>query len=145
MDLRSLYQEVIIDHNKSPRNYYDMAAHDRKSEGFNPLCGDRVTVFLKMKDDVVLDASFQGTGCAISIASASIMTEMLHGKTEDEVKLLFDQFHQMVTCDSCDCDLGKLEVLAGVKEFPSRVKCATLAWHTLSAALENDHHAVTTE
>ena len=146
-DLRDLYQEVIFDHNRNPRNFRVMANADREVEGFNPLCGDRLTLFLKMDGDVIADASFQGSGCAISTASVSLMTEIVKGKTEAEAEALFKQFHEMATGKE-DVDLeaiGKLAVLAGVREYPARVKCATLAWHTLDAALKNEENSISTE
>lgn len=147
-DLRDLYQEVIFDHNRNPRNFRVMEQPDRKVEGFNPLCGDRLTLFLKMTGDVIEDASFQGSGCAISTASVSLMTEIIKGKTEAEAEDLFKKFHEMTTGKDEQFSLetvGKLAVLAGVREYPARVKCATLAWHTLDAALKNEAEAVSTE
>lgn len=147
-DLRDLYQEVIFDHNRNPRNFRVMEDADRKVEGFNPLCGDRLTLFLKMDGDKIIDASFQGSGCAISTASVSLMTEIVKGKTEAEAEDLFRQFHEMTTGKENKIDLeaiGKLAVLAGVREYPARVKCATLAWHTLDAALKNEQEAISTE
>jgi len=147
-DLRDLYQEVIFDHNRNPRNCRIIADADRKVEGFNPLCGDRLTLFLKMDGKTIADASFQGSGCAISTASVSLMTEIIKGKTESEAETLFNTFHEMTTGKSEDVQLeavGKLAVLAGVREYPARVKCATLAWHTLDAALHNISEAVSTE
>jgi nitrogen fixation NifU-like protein len=145
-DLRSLYQEVIIDHNRSPRNCGKLDGADRIAEGYNPLCGDRLTVYVKLADGVITDVSFEGSGCAISVASASLMTDALKGRTEAEAAALFDRFRMLVTGEGEGADrLGKLEVLAGVREFPARVKCATLAWHTLHSALCNDPHTVSTE
>ncbi len=147
-DLRDLYQEVIFDHNRNPRNFRVMDNADRKVEGFNPLCGDRLTLFLKMDGDTITDASFQGSGCAISTASVSLMTEIIKGKTETEAETLFKTFHEMTTGKDPDIQLeavGKLAVLAGVRDYPARVKCATLAWHTLDAALKNESQAVSTE
>ena len=147
-DLRDLYQEVIFDHNRNPRNFRVMDNANRKVEGFNPLCGDRLTLFLKMNGDIIEDASFQGSGCAISTASVSLMTEIIKGKTEVEAESLFKIFHEMTTGKSEDIQLeavGKLAVLAGVREYPARVKCATLAWHTLDAALKNQTDSVSTE
>lgn len=147
--LNDLYQEVILDHNKRPRNFGKLQGGNRKAEGFNPLCGDRVTVYLKVEDDVVRDVSFQGSGCAISTASASLMTESLKGKTRAEVEALFKNFHNLVTGKAGVAAqapaLGKLAVFEGVSEYPIRVKCATLAWHTLQAALENKSEPVSTE
>jgi len=147
-ELRDLYQEVIFDHNRNPRNFRVMEEADRKVEGFNPLCGDRLTLYLKMDGDKIIDASFQGSGCAISTASVSLMTEIVKGKTEVEAEELFTQFHAMTTGKEEDVNLeviGKLAVLAGVCEYPARVKCATLAWHTLDAALKNEQDAISTE
>ena len=147
-DLRDLYQEVIFDHNRNPRNFRVMENADRQVEGFNPLCGDRLTLFLKVEGDKIMDASFQGSGCAISTASVSLMTEIVKGKTEAEATTLFTQFHEMTTGKEDDVDLeaiGKLAVLAGVREYPARVKCATLAWHTLDAALKNKENSISTE
>lgn len=146
-DLRDLYQEVILDHYRKPRNSRGLAGANRKAEGFNPLCGDRLTLYLKLKDGVIEDASFEGSGCAISTASASLLTESVKGKTEQEAEKLFRGFHTLVTQDAAApaSDLGKLEVLAGVREFPARVKCATLAWHTLHAALASQAETVSTE
>lgn len=146
IDLRDLYQEVIIDHNRSPRNFHEMAQATNQAEGYNPLCGDKLNLFLKINDDKIMDASFIGVGCAISTASASLMTEALIGKTLEEAKDTFAKFHSMLTtaCDS-QFDLGKLEIFAGVKAYPTRVKCATLAWHTLQAALNNRQDVVSTE
>ena len=147
-DLRDLYQEVIFDHNKNPRNFRVMENADREVEGFNPLCGDRLTLFLKLEGDVITDASFQGSGCAISTASVSLMTEIIKGKTKVEAEELFKQFHEMATGKDEEVNLeaiGKLAVLAGVREYPARVKCATLAWHTLDAAIKNQEKSISTE
>ncbi len=146
-DLRDLYQEVIFDHYRKPRNCHVLDCANHKAEGYNPLCGDQVTVYLKIENGVIEDLSFSGSGCAISTASASLMTEALKGKKLDEVEHLFQEFHQMVTSadDAPHADIGKLEVLAGVREFPARVKCATLAWHTLHAALKDQPQNVSTE
>ncbi len=147
-DLRDLYQEVIFDHNRNPRNFRVMEDADRKVEGFNPLCGDRLTLYLKMNGDKITDASFQGSGCAISTASVSLMTEIIKEKTEAEAEALFKTFHEMTTGKDEDIQLeavGKLAVLAGVREYPARVKCATLAWHTLDAALKNEQTSISTE
>jgi nitrogen fixation NifU-like protein len=145
-DLKALYQEVIIDHNRHPRNCHKLADADRVADGFNPLCGDRLTVYLKLQDGVIADAAFEGEGCAISVASASLMTEHLKGKTESEARAIFDRFRALVMGEEeADAGLDKLVVLAGVKEFPARVKCATLAWHTLTAALKDRREPVTTE
>ena len=139
MDLNDLYQEIIIDHNRSPHNFREIDDATYRADGFNPLCGDRLTVFMKLEDGAITDAAFQGSGCAISVASASIMTDMLKGKTPDEAESLFNQFHTLVTTDENGVDmesLGKLAALAGVKAYPARVKCATLCWHTAHNALE---------
>lgn len=147
-DLRDLYQEVIFDHNRNPRNFRVMENADRQVEGFNPLCGDRLTLFLKMQGDTIDDACFQGSGCAISTASVSLMTEIVKGKTEAEAEALFKLFHEMTTGKEANINLeavGKLAVLAGVREYPARVKCATLAWHTLDAALKNEQQSISTE
>jgi len=147
-ELRELYQEVIFDHNRNPRNFRVMADANRKVEGFNPLCGDRLTLYLKVKDGIIEDASFQGQGCAISTASVSLMTELIKGRTEQEAEELFEILHKITTSQDAAVnleELGKLAVLAGVREYPARVKCATLAWHTLVAALKNDRDTVTTE
>jgi nitrogen fixation NifU-like protein len=140
-DLRELYQEVILDHSRRPRNLHAMPEANRRAEGHNPLCGDRVTVFVQVEGDVVRDVSFEGSGCSISTASASMMTDALRGKTTAEARALFERFHELVTADpsraaTAAAELGKLAVFAGVHEFPMRVKCASLAWHTLKAALE---------
>lgn len=136
--LRDLYQEVIFDHYKSPRNHHALAHYTHVAHGDNVLCGDQVTVYLRLDGEVIAEVSFEGSGCAISTASASLMTEALKGKTVAEAGRIFQQFHHLVTEGDAepDPDLGKLEVLAGVREFPARVKCATLAWHTLQAALK---------
>ncbi|MGR8929312.1 MAG: Fe-S cluster assembly sulfur transfer protein SufU [Gammaproteobacteria bacterium] len=147
-ELRDLYQEVIFDHNRNPRNFRIMEDANRRVNGFNPLCGDKLTLFLKIEEHVIKDASFQGSGCAISTASVSLMTEIVKGMTEDDAEALFKQFHDMTTGKSEEINLetlGKLAVLAGVREYPARVKCATLAWHTLDAALKNQQEAVSTE
>ena len=146
-DLRDLYQEVILDHYRKPRNFRSLADANRKAEGFNPLCGDRLTLYVKLKDGVIADASFEGSGCAISTASASLLTESIKGKTEHEAEMLFQGFRDVVTGsgETPNTDLGKLDVLVGVREFPVRVKCATLAWHTLRAALASQKEPVSTE
>jgi nitrogen fixation NifU-like protein len=148
-DLRELYQELIIDHSKRPRNFKVLETADRTLQGYNPLCGDKVTVFLELQDDRVKNVTFQGSGCAISTASASVMTESVKGKTLAEVEALFDSFHQMVTGKPPAAgnapELGKLAAFSGVSEFPARVKCATLAWHTLHAALHGAGETVSTE
>ncbi|MBU6505263.1 MAG: SUF system NifU family Fe-S cluster assembly protein [Betaproteobacteria bacterium] len=144
-DLRDLYQEVIFDHNRHPRNFGALPEANRHADGFNPLCGDRLTLHLRVEGGVIQEARFEGAGCAISTASASLMTEALKGKTEAEAAILFEGFHHMVMGEPVSVDLGKLAVLAGVSEFPARVKCATLAWHTLNAALKNESNPVSTE
>ena len=148
-DLRDLYQDVILEHSKAPRNFREMAAANHKAEGFNPLCGDRFTIYLDLDGDSIRDIAFQGSGCAISKASASMMTQMLKGKTRPDAEKIFERFHDLVTGHAADngdpADLGKLAVFSGVSEFPARVKCATLAWHTLNAALEGKQEAVSTE
>jgi nitrogen fixation NifU-like protein len=147
-DLRDLYQEVILEHSKAPRNYRQLAAANQKAEGFNPLCGDHFTVYLDIEGGMIRDVAFQGSGCAISKASASMMTQIVKGKSKAEAQKLFDTFHKLVTTGEGNgdrSDLGKLEVFSGVSEFPVRVKCATLAWHTLQAALEGKQDPVSTE
>ncbi len=150
-ELRDLYQEVILDHGRRPRNFQVLATANRKAEGYNPLCGDRFTVFLEIEAGVVKNASFQGSGCAISTASASMMTEMVKGRTEPEAIALFHTFHELIAPDTSGgpahdpVELGKLAVFSGVTEYPTRVKCATLAWHTLHTAIQNQHQTVSTE
>lgn len=146
-DLRELYQELIIDHGRHPRNCRCICDATLSKEGFNPLCGDRLVLYLKVDNQMILDASFEGSGCAISMASASLMTEALKGKTLIEAKKIFDAFHLLVTSgnESGMNLLGKLAVLKGVCEYPSRVKCATLAWHTMIAALEHQSGNISTE
>lgn len=148
-ELDELYQEVILDHNRSPRNYRVVANANRKAEGYNPLCGDHVTVFLQVDDGVIKDISFQGSGCAISKASASMMTTELKGKTEAAAQELFDHVHKMLTGeadgDSGTEKVGKLAILSGVCKFPARVKCASLAWHTVNSALKGEMQPASTE
>lgn len=147
-ELRDMYQEVILEHAKSPRNFRALERATRKAEGFNPLCGDRCTVFIDASDGVIHDISFEGSGCAISRASASMMTQSIKGKTIQEAEKIFKAFHSLVTGQNRDenqADIGKLKVFRGVSGFPVRVKCATLAWHTLEAALHGDAEPVTTE
>ncbi|HKQ85233.1 MAG TPA: SUF system NifU family Fe-S cluster assembly protein [Candidatus Acidoferrales bacterium] len=148
-ELRDLYQEVILEHSKAPRNFKRLANANHRAEGFNPLCGDRFTVYLDLEGDKVRDISFEGSGCAISKASASMMTQSVKGKTVAEAELLFENFHKFVMtqnhAEGDSAELGKLAVFSGVAEFPARVKCATLAWHTLQAALEDKQESVTTE
>ncbi len=146
--LRELYQEVILDHSKNPRNFRVPEGSSRQAKGYNPLCGDRITLFVDVEGGVVRNIGFQGAGCAISTASASMMTEALKGKTEAEAEKLFEAFHSAVTGKSGEVseeELGKLAVFAGVRDYPVRVKCATLAWHTLKAALAQQEEAVSTE
>ncbi|MEP6993624.1 MAG: Fe-S cluster assembly sulfur transfer protein SufU [Acidobacteriota bacterium] len=140
-ELRDLYQEVILDHSKKPRNFHALPGANRRAEGYNPLCGDRETVYLELENDVLKDVAFEGAGCAISTASASMMTESLKGKTRAEADALFERFHGLITGKpetQGSPELGKLEVFSGVREFPIRVKCATLPWHTLKAALQGE-------
>ena len=150
-ELRDLYQEVILDHSKKPRNFRELDGATHHAQGYNPLCGDRFTVFLKLDDDVIRDVSFKGAGCAISTASASMMTDSIKGKSRREAEAIFAAFHELVTGKRSGtgtgdaAELGKLSVFAGVLDFPVRVKCATLAWHTLHAALEKKEEAVSTE
>jgi nitrogen fixation protein NifU and related proteins len=148
MDLRELYQEVIIDHNRNPRNHHVMDSATNSADGFNPLCGDKLTVYMRLDNNIIEDVSFVGCGCAISQASASLMTDALQGKSVDEAHVIFKQFHHMLTEDDDSApslNVDKLAVLAGVKTFPARVKCATLAWHTMDAALKNNDNTVVTE
>ncbi len=148
-DLRELYQEVILDHHKRPRNFRVLEGANRRAVGHNPLCGDKINLYLKVEDGIVRDVGFQGSGCAISTASASMMTESLKGKTEAEVEELFQRFHDLVTgkltSDAELSSLGKLAVFSGVREYPVRVKCASLCWHTMRAALESRKETVATE
>jgi nitrogen fixation NifU-like protein len=152
-ELRELYQEVILDHGKNPRNFGHPEEIDRSAEGYNPLCGDMLTLYLSLDDDgTISHVSFEGKGCAISVASASLMTEVLEGKSRAEAEALFDTFHKMCTEEDFDASavpdvdeeaLERLQVLSGVRRFPIRVKCATLAWHTLAAALAGDNRTTT--
>jgi nitrogen fixation NifU-like protein len=147
-ELQDLYQEVILDHNRRPHNFRVIDPASATREGYNPLCGDRLTLYITVENGVIRDAAFQGSGCAISKASASLMTDAVKGKTVDEARALFDRFHQMITSEpgSPLPEIGKLAVLAGVRDFPTRVKCAGLAWHTLKAAVSDQSAApVTTE
>ncbi len=149
-DLNELYESQILDHNRSPRNKKRLDDADRRADGYNPLCGDKITVYINIEGDIVTEVTFEGSGCAISTASASMMTQSLKGKTLTEAKALFARFHNLITGEPCETDdgpdLGKLEVFSGVCQYPARVKCATLAWHTVHAALENeDGDAVSTE
>jgi nitrogen fixation NifU-like protein len=148
-ELNELYQQVILDHNKKPRNFKRLDTANRKHEGYNPLCGDQITLYLEMDGDLIKDVGFQGSGCAISKASASMMTAAVKGKTKEEAEVIFDEFHRMVKGD-LDAEteqnhLGRLKIFAGVREFPARVKCASLSWHTLRAAIEGRGESVTTE
>jgi len=144
--VHDLYQEIILDHSKRPRNCHAMDDANRKAEGYNPLCGDKLKLFLKMDGDIVADASFEGSGCAISTASASLMTESLKGKTRQEALELLEKFHDLLTTDSpVTQELGKLVVFCGVRDYPARVKCATLAWHTLKSALSGTEEVASTE
>ena len=147
-DLRELYQQVILDHNKSPRNFRELSNPTSRVEGYNPLCGDQYTVFLQVDGDTIKDLSFTGSGCAISKASASVMSSTLKGKSKEDASRLFDTFHKLVTGDTSGldaADLGRLAAFSGVSEFPARVKCATLAWHTLRTALQGEKDMVSTE
>lgn len=149
-DLRDLYQEVILDHTKKPRNFRELASANRKAEGYNPLCGDRETVYLELDGDTVRDIAFQGAGCAISTASASMMTESVKGKSREDAEKLFERFHDLITgqtnAPSDAPPLGKLEVFSGVREYPVRIKCATLPWHTMRSALNGaGQSAISTE
>jgi nitrogen fixation NifU-like protein len=145
-DLQELYQQVILDHNRRPHNFREIES-GQKAEGYNPLCGDRLTVYLRVEDGRIQDASFVGSGCAISKASASLMTDSVKGKTIEEADALFDRFRAMITRapDEAVDDLGKLSVFAGVRQFPVRVKCASLAWHTLHAAIQGGDEVAKTE
>jgi nitrogen fixation NifU-like protein len=136
-DLRHLYQEIIIDHNRNPRNFRRLCGDCQQARGFNPLCGDEIDLYLKIEHDIIKDISFEGKGCAISTASASLLTEALRGKTITEAQQFFKDVHAMLTTGEMSDNLGKLAVLGGVVEFPARVKCASLAWHTFEAALQN--------
>lgn len=144
MDLGDLYQEIIIDHNRSPRNFRRVEAPTHQAEGFNPLCGDRLTLYLRLREGVIEEVGFEGQGCAISVASASLMTEALKGKTEEEARRLFERFHELVTRDvPADAALGKLAALTGVRAYPSRIKCATLCWHAMQSALRGERRVST--
>jgi nitrogen fixation NifU-like protein len=151
-ELDELYQDIVLDHGDRPRNFRVMESPDHEAEGFNPLCGDRIHLYLQIEDGVIVDVSIQGSGCAISTASASLMTEVLRGKTEEEARAIFDDVHKMITGDPTEGrsddeveQMGKLAALSGVRQFPARVKCATLVWHTLIQALEGDGPAAQTE
>lgn len=138
-ELSELYQQVILDHNKKPRNFHKLETANRTAEGYNPLCGDQLTVYMQLEDEVVKDISFEGSGCAISKAAASMMTQSIKGKTKQEAETLFNEFHQMVTgaldSETMPNQLGRLTIFSGVRDFPARVKCASLSWHTMHAAL----------
>ena len=147
-DLRDLYQEIILEHSKQPRNYRALPSAQHRAEGYNPLCGDRFTVYVNLEGDTIRDATFEGSGCAISKASASMMTQALKGKSRADAEKLFENFHKLVTGhgeSNGTENLGKLAAFSGVSEFPVRVKCATLAWHTLQAALKGQQDTVSTE
>jgi nitrogen fixation NifU-like protein len=144
--LRELYQQVILDHNKNPRNFKELPNATRKVDGYNPLCGDHYTVFVELDGDTIKDISFTGNGCAISKSSASVMTSSVKGKRTEEAQKMFDTFHGLVTGESTPgAELGRLAAFSGVSEFPARVKCATLAWHTLHSALQGEQEVVSTE
>ena len=148
MDLKDLYRDVIVDHNRNPRNFGKLDPADAHADGHNPLCGDRLSLYVNLDGDRIRDAKFDGAGCAISVASASLLTEAVKGRTRDEVKALFDDMHALLTQQDANVDpakLGKLAALSGVREFPARVKCASLCWHTLNAALDRQADAVSTE
>jgi nitrogen fixation NifU-like protein len=147
MDLRDLYRDLIVDHNRSPRNFRRIPDADHHADGFNPLCGDKLTLYLKTDGDRIADVAFEGSGCAISVASASLMTESVKGKTQDEAREVFERVHALLTgIGKVDPgELGKLAALGGVRAYPTRVKCATLCWHTLNAALDEDTAPVSTE
>jgi len=144
-DLRDLYQQLILDHNQNPQNFREMIDATSKAEGHNPLCGDEITLFLQIENEKIIDASFKGTGCAISKASASIMTTLIKDLTVNEAEILFEQFHKMITTGETNGDMGKLMVLAGVYKFPARVKCAVLSWHTMNNALLGNTELTSTE
>jgi nitrogen fixation NifU-like protein len=147
-ELSELYQQVILDHNKKPRNFHRLETANRRAEGYNPLCGDQLTVYLELEDERVKDVSFEGSGCAISKAAASMMTQSVKGRTLEEAEVLFDEFHRMVMgeldAEAEEHHLGRLTIFSGVREFPARVKCATLSWHTLRSALQG-HETASTE
>ena len=146
-ELSELYQQVILDHNKKPRNFHKLETANRRAEGFNPLCGDQLTVYLQMEEGVVKDVSFEGSGCAISKAAASMMTQAVKGRTREEAQALFNEFHGMVTGEfdeeATPNRLGRLKIFSGVRDYPARVKCASLSWHTMHAALEGQETATT--
>ena len=147
-NLHDLYQEILLEHNNKPRNFRKLEDANRQADGYNPLCGDQITLFLKVEDDVIADVAFQGVGCAISRASASMLTQCVKGETLAKAEEIFDGFHALITDPDADVDydlLGDLEMLSGVSAFPTRIKCAVLAWHTLNAAIEGKEDSVTTE
>jgi nitrogen fixation NifU-like protein len=147
-NMKDLYQDVIVDHNRSPRNFGTMEHADRSLEGYNPLCGDRLTLYLQLDGDRISDIRFDGSGCAISVASASLMTEVMKGKTLEEAEKIFEDFHALITTDQPDIDIdrfGKLAALAGVRDYPTRIKCASLCWHTLHGLLEGYQDPISTE
>lgn len=148
MELKDLYRDVIVDHNRNPRNFRPMPDADRHAEGFNPLCGDRLTLYVKLDGNTIRDVAFQGSGCAISVASASLLTESIKGRSVPDAERLFEAVHDLLTRDDAVVDvaaIGKLGALSGVREFPARVKCASLCWHTLDAALHREAAPVSTE
>ena len=147
-NLHDLYQEILLEHNNRPRNFRILEDANRQADGYNPLCGDQITLYLKVEEDVITDVAFQGVGCAISRASASMLTQSVKGQTLEKAEEIFDGFHSLITDPDADVDydaLGDLEVLSGVSAFPTRIKCAVLAWHTLNAAIEGKGDSVTTE
>ena len=147
-NLHDLYQEILLEHNNKPRNYRALPDANRKADGYNPLCGDQITLYLKVEGDVISDVAFQGVGCAISRASASMLTQSVKGETLARAEEIFDGFHALITDPDADVDcdmLGDLEMLSGVSAFPTRIKCAVLAWHTLNAAIDGKEDSVTTE
>jgi nitrogen fixation NifU-like protein len=147
-DLSELYQEILLEHNSKPRNYRKLEDANHSADGYNPLCGDQITLYLKVEDNVITDVGFQGKGCAISRASASMMTQSVKGQELEKAEEIFDEFHKMLTSQGADLDydkLGDLDMLSGVAEYPARIKCAVLAWHTLHAALEGKEETVSTE
>jgi nitrogen fixation NifU-like protein len=148
IDMKDLYQDVIVDHNRTPRNFGKIDHADVSLEGYNPLCGDRLTLYIKFDNDTITDISFDGSGCAISVASASLMTEALKGKTTEQAEKVFNDFHHLITDEEPELDIekfGKLAALAGVRDYPSRIKCASLCWHTLNGLLEGNRSSITTE
>lgn len=148
-DVEDLYQQVIVDHSRKPRNFHTLENANRKAEGYNPLCGDKLTIYMRIENGIIEDLAFEGSGCAISVASASLMTQLLKGRSEADAERIFNAFHDMVTGSNQPAiderELGKLKVLAGVRNYPSRVKCATLCWHTLNAAVKQLTDTIATE